>query len=359
MKLKGMMKTGKNKNKPNKSDKFIIKSGDLEPNNNHEPGIDVDSDEIDYDDEDFDEEDDSIQLDFSKIQATDHAKFDELFQKEVEYDNDDYYHEEKSTPELKHLGSDFLLKIDKKMGKNLIKKEEKRRQRGAAERVLDEKTSFLLYKWLNTGDLEELVGLISAGKEANVYFAYSRDKTPVALKIYKKDAHSVRWMGRYIHGDPRFTKVGKTAIRIVYTWAKKEFKNLSRLAKFEINAPRPYKIRENVMMMSYIGDSNGNPAPRLKDVSDFDNIDKEIKTSMSFIEDMYTKTKLVHGDLSEFNILYHNNTQYLIDVSQAVSNVHPEALYFLVRDIKNIWKFWNKFEPNPFDMEDFYYHIIK
>ena len=124
------MKTGKNKNKPNKSDKFIIKSGDLEPNNNHEPGIDVDSDEIDYDDEDFDEEDDSIQLDFSKIQATDHAKFDELFQKEVEYDNDDYYHEEKSTPELKHLGSDFLLKIDKKMGKNLIKKEEKRRQRG-------------------------------------------------------------------------------------------------------------------------------------------------------------------------------------------------------------------------------------
>jgi len=303
------------------------------------------------------EENNEFTIDLSNLEI--HQNFEDVLKKIDSVGDSENDYELNSVPELKYLSSGFLDKIDTKISLKSIKKEEKRRQRAAIDRVMDEKTALILYKWLNSGELTELVGLVSAGKEANVYFGYSRDKKPAAIKIYKKDAHSIKWMTKYIKGDPRFIKVGKSSIQIVYTWAKKEYKNLSRLNNHKIRAPYPYKIRDNLLLMSYIGDENGTPAPRLKDIQDFQNINKEISTSIGFIEGMFCKAKLVHGDLSEFNILYHKGQQFLIDVSQAVTILHPDALPFLVRDIKNIWTFWNKMEPNPFNMEDLYYHIIK
>jgi RIO kinase 1 len=262
-------------------------------------------------------------------------------------------------PEIKYFGSDFLSRLDVKQDRKTMKNVDKKKQRSAVDRVLDEKTYFLLYKWLNSGDLNEMVGLISAGKEANVYFGYGKQRQPVAIKIYKIDPHSAKWMMNYIRGDPRFAKIGNTTAKIIYTWGRKEFKNLSRLQKHNIRSPVPFKVKDNVLLMSYIGENDGNPAPRLKDVQEFENLNKEISCSMGFIEDMYVKAQLVHGDLSEFNILYHKGDQILIDVSQAITYLHPRALEFLVRDIKNVWNFWNKFERNPFNMEDFYYKIIR
>jgi len=316
-----------------------------------------DNADVNPNEEENNERDEEYDVDFSDLGYN--KKFDELF-KEIDSNNDLESDQEQNTiPELKYLGSDFLDKLDNKVSTKALKKEEKRRQRSAAERVMDENTAFILYKWLNSGDLTELIGLVSAGKEANVYFGYSKEKKPSAIKIYKKDSHSARWMNKYIRGDPRFNKVGKSTLQVVYSWAKKEFKNLSRLKNHTIKAPFPYKVRNNVLLMSYIGEEDGTPAPRLKDIGEFQNLNKEISISIKFIEDMFRKAKLVHGDLSEFNILYHQGTQYLIDVSQAVTILHPEALPFLARDIKNIWTFWNRMEPNPFSMEDLYYHIIK
>ncbi len=345
-----------------KINKEIDEMIDDDSNTNNDDDDSEDSEDL-HSEEYGNDEDKEFSIDLSKIENN--QSFEDLFknlnsneESESESESESEY-ELNSLPELKYLGSDFLGKFDTKISTKSIKKEEKRRQRATTERVIDEHTSFVLYKWLNSGDLTELVGLVSAGKEANVYFGYSRDKKPAAIKIYKKDAHSVRWMTKYIKGDPRFIKVGKSPIQIVYTWAKKEYKNLSRLNNHKISAPYPYKIRDNVLLMSYIGEESGTPAPRLKDIRDFQNINKEISVSIGFIEEMFCKAKLVHGDLSEFNILYHHGKQYLIDVSQAVTILHPEALPFLVRDIKNIWTFWNKIEPNPFNMEDLYYHIIR
>jgi RIO kinase 1 len=109
--------------------------------------------------------------------------------------------------------------------------------------------------------------------------------------------------------------------------------------------------------MEYIG-FESIPAPILKDIKkpkDPINLMNEILT---FIKDLYQKAKLVHGDLSEFNILYHNQKPIIIDISQAVSIHHPKAEVFLVRDIKNVFKYFEKLGIDTPDPKDFYYEII-
>ena len=75
---------------------------------------------------------------------------------------------------------------------------------------------------------------------------------------------------------------------------------------------------------------------------------------------MFLKSKLVHGDLSEFNILYWNGNQYIIDVSQAVSIYHPSALSYLKRDIKNILLFYAKHVSNEKlpDIDEYFKDLI-
>ncbi|MCP4764570.1 MAG: serine protein kinase RIO, partial [archaeon] len=73
---------------------------------------------------------------------------------------------------------------------------------------------------------------------------------------------------------------------------------------------------------------------------------------------LYQKAKLVHGDLSEFNILYHNQQPVIIDISQAVSIQHPKAEIYLVRDIKNIFNYFKKLGIETRNPEEFYYELI-
>ena len=79
---------------------------------------------------------------------------------------------------------------------------------------------------------------------------------------------------------------------------------------------------------------------------------------LEFIRILYQKAKLVHGDLSEFNILYHNQKPVIIDISQAVSIQHPKAEIYLARDIKNIFNYFEKINVEIPDPEEFYYDVI-
>ncbi|MFX1287458.1 MAG: serine protein kinase RIO, partial [Promethearchaeota archaeon] len=210
---------------------------------------------------------------------------------------------------------------------------------------------------IKVGILNRIEGIISAGKESNVYLAYGQNNEEYAIKIYKIDTNTSRWMRNYIIGDPRFKKVPTNVSKIIYLWASKEFKNLKRAYKAGLSVPQPIYVKNNILIMDYIG-FESIPAPKLKDIKTPKNPIKLLNEILYFIKGLYQKAKLVHADLSEFNILYHNQKPVVIDISQAITIHHPKAEIFLVRDITNIFNYFEKIGievPNP---EDFYYEVI-
>ncbi|MFX1345381.1 MAG: serine protein kinase RIO [Promethearchaeota archaeon] len=238
-----------------------------------------------------------------------------------------------------------------------IKKIDQSKKRAAIESVFDERTVFHLNKILVNGPLKRIEGNISAGKEAHVYLAYDLEGNEVAVKIYKIDSNTSRWMKKYIIGDPRFKKIPHNVSKIIFLWASKEFKNLKRAYKVDLPVPKPLFIKNNILIMEYIG-FESIPAPILKDIKNPKEPVGLFNEILRFIKLLYQKAKLVHGDLSEFNILYHNQSPVVIDISQAVSIQHPKAEVYLVRDIKNIFQYFNKLGVKTPDPKDFYYDVI-
>ena len=238
-----------------------------------------------------------------------------------------------------------------------IRRIDQSKKKAVIESVFDERTVFHVNKILVNGPLKRIEGIISAGKEANVYLAYDLDGKEVAVKIYKIDSNTSRWMKKYIIGDPRFKKIPHNVSKIIFLWASKEFKNLKRAYKVNLRVPKPLFIRNNILIMEYIG-FESIPAPVLKDIKNPKEPVNLFNEILRFIKLLYQKAKLVHGDLSEFNVLYHNQSPVVIDVSQAVSIQHPKAEVYLVRDIKNIFRYFDKLGVETPDPKDFYYDVI-
>jgi len=261
-----------------------------------------------------------------------------------------------------YLNDNFNSDIDKLEKKNIdfkrIRKIDQTKKRATVDSVFDERTVFNLSKLLINGPLDKIEGIISAGKEANIYLAYDKDGREVAVKIYKIDSNTSKWMRNYIIGDPRFKKIPNNPSKIIFLWASKEFKNLKRAFKEGLSVPEPIHIKNNILIMEYIG-FESIPAPKLKDIKKPKNPEELLKQTFTFIKDLYQKANLVHGDLSEFNILYHNQKPVFIDISQAVDIQHPKAEIYLVRDIKNVTKYFEKLGVEVPNQETFYYEIIK
>ena len=127
----------------------------------------------------------------------------------------------------------------------------------------------------------------------------------------------------YISGEYRFKDKSKNkrtnAHKLIAAWAEKEIRNLKRIAKVKgIRVPKAIYLKENILVMEFIG-QNKIAAKRLRDAK----IEKE-KMSDVYIEvvqimrKLFVEAKLVHGDLSEYNILYHQGQLVLIDVSQSM-----------------------------------------
>jgi len=237
-------------------------------------------------------------------------------------------------------------RLERKKDRQRVKERRKTEEHAAEGGIFDKFTSDNLGKLLANGIIKEFIGIISAGKEANVYYAIGSNDRPIAVKIYKIDPQNTKWMKNYIIGDPRFHKIGNSTHKIIYTWCKKEFKNLKQMQRHGIKVPEPIESRDNILVMSFIGLQNGTPARKLKDEGGIDNYHALMNNILNQIEAMYCNAHLVHGDLSEYNILIHENQPVIIDVSQAVSVFHINAPTFLLRDVINILKFFeNKISP--------------
>jgi RIO kinase 1 len=207
-----------------------------------------------------------------------------------------------------------------------------------ASLVFDRRTMTALYEFMNKFSIDYIDFPISSGKESVVFKAYSKGK-PVVIKVYKMSTLKFANIGMYIEGDYRFAKEKLERSRIVYIWAKKEYTNLKALNENNIPAPKAMGFHKNLLLMSYIG-TKQKVAPLLHNISgDFSELYDQVSDGMVR---MYNDARIIHADLSEYNILYYRKKAYFIDLGQAVSVKHPSADFFLDRDIKNIVNFFTK-----------------
>ncbi|GFN97212.1 serine/threonine-protein kinase rio1-like [Plakobranchus ocellatus] len=217
-------------------------------------------------------------------------------------------------------------------------------QQATVEQVLDPRTRMILYRLLSKGTLQEINGAISTGKEANVYHATARDGSDKAIKIYKTSILIFKDRDRYVSGEFRFRHgyCKSNPRKMVRLWAEKEMRNLMRMYKADIPCPEPILLKNNVLLMGFIGE-DGVPAPRLKDANLQESKAREVYLdTILMVRRLYHECKLIHGDLSEFNMLYCKGQAYIIDVSQSVEHDHPHAMEFLRKDITNVTEFFRK-----------------
>ena len=209
------------------------------------------------------------------------------------------------------------------------------------DEVFDEPTLKALYGLSSKGTIQALGGVISTGKEANVFHALGPHDAELAVKIYRIKTSDFKTMQDYILGDYRFAHVRRTKRDMVFAWTKKEFRNLVRACKADVRVPKPIQYRENVLVMEFMG-KNGVPFPLLKlAIKHTQNISGLYQMIIDSMQKLYRNARLVHADLSEYNILLNNDaTPIFIDMGQSVLIDHPRATEFLRRDISNILSFF-------------------
>ncbi|XP_065175337.1 serine/threonine-protein kinase RIO1-like [Sycon ciliatum] len=226
------------------------------------------------------------------------------------------------------------------------KKTKDKADRATVEQVLDPRTVQILHRLQNKGIFTKVNGCISTGKEANVYNSAS-DAGDRAIKVYKTSILAFKDRSKYVTGDFRFRRgYCKTNPRkMVKMWAEKELRNLLRMRQAGIPCPEPILVRNHVLVMEFLG-VNGWPSPRLKDAKDVseNGWSQLYQECIELMRKMYHKCRLIHADLSEFNMLYHQGQLFIIDVSQSVEHDHPQAMVFLRMDCVNVTDFFVKKE---------------
>lgn len=197
--------------------------------------------------------------------------------------------------------------------------------------VFDAYTNDNLMKLQAQGHFDVLVSPITLGKEANVFTARKGEQT-VAVKIYRWMNCNFNKMHEYLSQDERFTNMKNQKRQIVLAWVQREYHNLN-IAREYIPVPIAHTVRNNIIVMDFIGEGN-TPAPMLKDhvPEDPQAFYDEVRVHLKRLKE----GGLVHGDISAFNILNHNNKPIFIDFSQATTTKSLRAEELYERDIKQL-----------------------
>ncbi|RLG48694.1 MAG: serine protein kinase RIO [Thermoproteota archaeon] len=236
------------------------------------------------------------------------------------------------------------------MERELEKRRRVREEEKVRSLIFDSSTIRAFVKLFNKGVLRDFTWIISAGKEAMVLSGVGPDGE-LAIKVYRvATANFGRYLD-YIVGDYRFVPV-KSKRKLIRLWARKEYRNLARLFEVGVRVPRPIDVVGNVLVMQLIGEG-GFPAPLLREVPELPDPEAVMWDILGQVRISLLEAELVHGDLSEYNVMYWLGLPWIIDVSQAVVSLHPKARELLRRDVEKIAKYFStRYKvraPNPWE----------
>jgi RIO kinase 1 len=230
-------------------------------------------------------------------------------------------------------------------------------ERATLEEVFDKATLMVIYDFLKSGILYEVNGVINAGKEARVYWGKNKEDKDLAVKIYLTSSAEFRkGMCKYIEGDYRFKGVKRDTRSLIFTWAQKEYRNLEQAFRAKVRVPKPIAVKNNVLIMEFIG-KNGINASSLKEQAPSDP-EKVYGVLLTYVERLYRKAELVHGDLSEYNVMMWRNRPVVFDMAQSVPTSHPMAELFLRRDLTNVNRFFSRLGVNVLSVDEAYRKVV-
>lgn len=208
------------------------------------------------------------------------------------------------------------------------------------DNVFDMATLMTINELRRDGIIQYIETSLAAGKESKVYLAVAPDSSLRIVKIYLIVSAEFKKRMQYIAGDPRFSDIKRGSRSLIMTWARKEFKNMHTAHAAGVRVPLPIAVKKNVLVMEFVADSEGNPMPALINTEEITLNDyQQVIEQMTML---YQKAKLVHADLSEYNIFKTNLGIMLFDFGSAIDIQQPNSKQFLFRDVSNINRFFEK-----------------
>ncbi len=205
------------------------------------------------------------------------------------------------------------------------------------------------------GLVNEVIRQLMSGKEATVYVVRCGDEVRCA-KVYKEaDKRSFRQSTDYTEGRKvknsrrarameKGTNYGRKAQE--EAWQNAEVDALYRLAAAGVRVPKPYNFHEGVLLMELLTDSEGNAAPRLNDIALSAEVAREYHAILIKQVVRMLCAGIIHGDLSEYNVLVDSTGPVIIDLPQAINaSANNQAHQLLLRDVQNLATYFGQFAP--------------
>ncbi len=212
-------------------------------------------------------------------------------------------------------------------------------QRKLLDEFFDHATLLTISRLAGQGQFESIDFPISTGKEGGVFRATGPGGYR-AVKVYRIGNTMFRRLPAHVLAELKRGASERNYGRLIYAWTRREHTILRRLAVAGVRCPETYGYYRNVLVMEFIG-TDGVPAPRL--------MDAQVEDPAGLYEDlvvqvrrMFHRARLVHGDISPYNVLYHEGHPVLIDVAQAIEREHAQARELLERDIGNFARYFKK-----------------
>ncbi|GIU04830.1 PA4780 family RIO1-like protein kinase [Shewanella glacialipiscicola] len=217
------------------------------------------------------------------------------------------------------------------------------------------KTPKRIQPLVDEGLVDEVISQLMSGKEATVYVVRSGDDIRCA-KVYKEaDKRSFKQAvlyqeGRKVRNSRRARAMEKGSKfgrdQQEEAWQNAEVDALYRLANAGVRVPTPYGCFDGVLLMELVTDADGHVAPRLNDVSmSAEKALRDHALVMEYVKYMLCEG-LVHGDLSEFNVLVDSEGPVIIDLPQAVdAAANNHAKWMLARDVNNMTQYYGLYAP--------------